>query len=64
LRDGPKKLAARNWNGWAEAGQSTAGSSLAEADQSRAGWERAALHKGEARSNGWRLDGCNWSEAH
>jgi hypothetical protein len=55
-RDGPKKLDARNWNGWAEAGQCMDGSSLA-------GWERAGLHKAEARWDGWLWAGCNWSEA-
>jgi hypothetical protein len=30
---------------------------------SLAGWERAGLHKAEARWDGWLWAGCNWSEA-
>jgi len=44
-RDGPKKLADRNWDGWAEADQNWVGSGLD-------GWRRAGCNWSEARWDG------------
>jgi hypothetical protein len=50
-RDGPKKLDARNWNGWAEA------------DRSWDGWKWAGQHKAEARLAGCNWSEARWNAA-